>query len=237
MDDRRNSWTPAGQAERYDPLPGFLLLPARGWRTLSPRGRRIVAALALAGLAAIAVAWPQVQRDRRAGEAERAAAAAESRAHSLRVLREDQRPRRAVLPPSLRARLSPGEGLESPVTAGLVAARLDSAITRDLRARIAAGKLGGAPAARPAATRSGTVAGSAPTTTASSSPTAPDRATACSSPATASAPARSCRRERSPGARRTHARCTPRATCSRFRSRPTAASPAAPRPRRAPRGC
>lgn len=143
MDDRRDSWTPAGQAERYDPLPGFLLLPARGWRTLSPRGRRIVAALAVAGLVAIAVAWPQVQRDRRAGEAERAAAAAESRAHSLRVLREDQRPRRAVLPPALRARLSPGEGLESPVAAGLVAARLESAIARDLRARIAAGTLEG----------------------------------------------------------------------------------------------
>ena len=35
MDDRKDSWTPAGQAERYDPLPGFLLLPARGWRKLS----------------------------------------------------------------------------------------------------------------------------------------------------------------------------------------------------------
>ena len=67
--------------------------PARGWRTLSLCGRRIVVALAVAGSAAIAIAWPQVQRDRRAGEAERAAAAAESSApHSLRAPTEERAP-------------------------------------------------------------------------------------------------------------------------------------------------
>jgi hypothetical protein len=141
MQDRKDSWTPAGQAERYDPLPGFLLLPVRGWRKLSPRGRRIVAAVTLAAAVAIAVAWPYVQRDRRAGEAERAAIAAEHRADRKRALVEDQRPRHDSLPPSIRGRIR--GGLEPASAAGLVAARLEAAIARDVRARIRAGKLEG----------------------------------------------------------------------------------------------
>jgi hypothetical protein len=137
------SWTPPGQNERYDPLPAFLALPVRGWRKLSPRGRRIVAGLVLVAVVAIGVAWPFVVRDREAGEAERARIAAEHRQARLRALIEDQRPRRAVLPPSLRARIRVAGGLEDPSAATLVAGRLESAIARDVRARIAAGKLEG----------------------------------------------------------------------------------------------
>jgi hypothetical protein len=136
-------WTPPGQGERYDPLPGFLMLPARAWRKLSPRGRRITGAVILAAVVATAVGWPYVQRARRAGEAERAAIAAEHRAASLRALIEDQRPRRDALSPSIRDRIRAGEGLQAASAAGLVATKLESAIANDVRARIAHGKLDG----------------------------------------------------------------------------------------------
>jgi len=143
MEERKHSWTPPRQGERYDPLPNFLLLPVRGFRKLSPRGRFIVVALVVAGAAAIAVAWPYVQRDRRAGERERAAIAEQHRAASLRALIEDQRPRHALLSPALRTRIRDGAGLKTAAAAGLVATKLESAIARDVRARIAAGKLEG----------------------------------------------------------------------------------------------
>jgi hypothetical protein len=136
-------WTPPGQGERYDPLPGFLMLPARAWRKLSPGGRRITGAVILAAVVATAVVWPYVQRARRAGEAERAAIAAEHRAASLRALIEDQRPRRDALPPSIRARIRDSGGLQASSAAGLVATKLESAIARDVRTRIAQGKLEG----------------------------------------------------------------------------------------------
>jgi hypothetical protein len=136
-------WTPPGQGERYDPLPGFLLLPARAWRKQSPRGRRITGAVILAAVVAMAVTWPYVQRARRAGETERAAIAAEHRAASLRLLIEDQRPRRDALSPSIRDRIRGNGGLQASSAAGLVATRLESAITHDVRARIAEGSLDG----------------------------------------------------------------------------------------------
>jgi hypothetical protein len=143
MEQRKHSWTPPGQGERYDPLPAFLALPARGFRKLSPRGRRVVVALVVAGVAAIAVAWPYVQRDRRAGERERAAIAAEHRAASLRALVEDQRARHARLAPPIRRRIDKGGGLQASAAATLVATKLEAGIARDVRARIAAGKLDG----------------------------------------------------------------------------------------------
>jgi hypothetical protein len=143
MEQRKHPWTPPGQGERYDPLPAFLALPARGFRKLSPRGRRVVVALVVVGVAAIAVAWPYVQRDRRAGERERAAIAAEHRAARLRALIEDQRPRRDLLTPTVRQRIRAIGGLEAPAAATLVATQLEAAIAKDVRARIAAGKLDG----------------------------------------------------------------------------------------------
>jgi hypothetical protein len=143
MEDRRHPWTPPGRGERYDPLPAFLLLPAKGFRKLSPRGRRIVVALVVAGVAAIAITWPYVQRERRAGERERAATAAEHRAAQLRALIEDQRPRHDLLTPRIRRRVGAIGGLQAPAAATLVAAQLEAAIASDVRARIAAGKLDG----------------------------------------------------------------------------------------------
>ena len=137
------SWTPPAHGERYDPLPAFLKLPVRGWRKLSPRGRRVVVALTVAALAGIAVAWPFVVRDREAGERDRARLAAAERAASLRALREDQRPRRAVLGPAVRTEIRATGGLRDSSAAALVATRLESAIARDVRGRVAAGTLDG----------------------------------------------------------------------------------------------
>ncbi len=115
----------------------------RGWRKLTPRGRRILAAVAVLAAAGIAIAWPYVQRDRRAGERDRAAIAAQHRAASLRALAEDQRPRHAVLPAAVRARVRADGGLESSAAAGVVGKRLEAAIASDVRDRIEMGKLEG----------------------------------------------------------------------------------------------
>jgi hypothetical protein len=141
MQDR--GWTPPGQPERYDPLPGVLRLPARWWSRLSRRGRRLTAAAAVAAIAAIAVAWPYVEREKRAGAEQRAADAAERRADRVQRLREDQRPRRAVLPAQARRRVVAAGGLESEAAAQLAGAQLAGAIAGDVRARIAAGTLDG----------------------------------------------------------------------------------------------
>lgn len=136
-------WTPPGRPERYDPLPSFLRLPRRGWSRLSRRGRRLVAAAVLAGLAAIAVAWPYVERDKRAGAEQRAAESAERRAARVSELREDQRPRRAALSEGARSRIAAAGGLESEPAARLAGAQLAAAIADDVRARIAARTLAG----------------------------------------------------------------------------------------------
>jgi hypothetical protein len=150
-------WSPPHSGERYDPLPAFLRLPVRGWRKLSPRGRRILAALVVLAVAGIAVAWPYVQRDRRAGERERAAIAAQHRAASLRALVEDQRPRHELLSPAERARVRAAGGFEAAAAANAVATQLEAAIARDVRSRVAAGKLDGPlleTSCRPVAVRS-----------------------------------------------------------------------------------
>ena len=143
MQDPRPTWTPAGQGERYEPLPGFLKLPVRGWRKLSPRGKRVVAALAGVLVAGIAIAWPFVVRDRNAGERERAAIAAQHKAASLAELREDQRPRHDLLTASQRARVRADGGLQAAAAAGLVGSQHEASISADVRRRIAAGKLDG----------------------------------------------------------------------------------------------
>ncbi len=143
MDDRKQSWTPAGQADRYDPLPSLLRLPTHGWRKLSRRGRLIVVAIVLTGTAALVASWPQVEREKRAGEARRAQEAAERHAERRRELIEDQRPRRSTLPADTRARMRMAGGLTSPAAAHMAGTRLEAAIARDVRSRIAAGDLPG----------------------------------------------------------------------------------------------
>ena len=134
--------TEAG-AERFQPLPPFLQLPRRGWGALSPRGRRLLAALVAAALVALAVAWPQVERDKQAGAEQRAQEAAERRAAQRRALIEDQRPRRAELSAQAKARIRAAGGLDSATAAAVAGTALEQGIARDVRARIAAGSLDG----------------------------------------------------------------------------------------------
>jgi hypothetical protein len=140
---RQGATPPESTPDRFDPLPNFLMLPIRGWRRLSPRGRIVLAALVAIGLAALAVAWPQVERDKRAGAEERAKEAADRREARRRELVEDQRPRRATLPVDIRQRIRDAGGLTSTPAAALAGSRLETAIARDIRSRIASGKLSG----------------------------------------------------------------------------------------------
>jgi hypothetical protein len=99
VSEPREGWTTPGQGERRSPLPGFLTLPARGWRALSRRGRSLVLALA-AALAALAVALvPPALDNASQNEADERAAIAANRERIRRTLVEQQRPRRSVLPP------------------------------------------------------------------------------------------------------------------------------------------
>jgi hypothetical protein len=93
----------AGQ--RRSPLPGFLTLPARGWRALSRRGRAVVLAL-VAALVALAVALvPPALDNASRNEANERAAIAANRERITRELVESQRPRRARL--SVSAPIAP----------------------------------------------------------------------------------------------------------------------------------
>ena len=96
--EKQGDWTAPGGGERASPLPSFLTLPARGWRSLSLRGRALVLALA-AVLVALAVALvPPALDNASQNEADERAAIAKNRERIRRVLVEQQRPRLTVLP-------------------------------------------------------------------------------------------------------------------------------------------
>jgi hypothetical protein len=96
--EQQGEWTAPGRGERRSPLPSFLTLPARGWRALSGRGRALVLALA-AALVALAVALvPPALDNASENEANERAAIAENRERIRRILAEQQRARRTVLP-------------------------------------------------------------------------------------------------------------------------------------------
>ena len=144
MQDPRPTWTPAGQGERYEPLPGFLKLPVRGWRKLSPRGKRVVAALAGVLVAGIAIAWPFVVRDRNAG---RARASGDRRPAQGRVTGRAAggpapAPRSAHGQPA-RPRHGQTAGCRRLRGRAWSATQLEASISADVRERIAAGKLEG----------------------------------------------------------------------------------------------
>jgi hypothetical protein len=143
MADSRPSWTPPHSGERYDPLPAFLRLPQRGWSKLERTGRIIVASLAAALVAAIAWSWPSVERDREAGERQRAQETAAAMAAQRRALVEDQRPRRTTLPDSVRSSIRAAGGLTDAGAAALVAVPLEAAIARDVHSRVRADQLEG----------------------------------------------------------------------------------------------
>lgn len=96
--EQRGDWTAPGGGERRSPLPNFLTLPARAWRSLSGRGRAAVVVLA-AVLVAVAVAMvPPALDNASENEANERAAIAENRERIRRTLAEQQRPRWTVLP-------------------------------------------------------------------------------------------------------------------------------------------
>ena len=98
--EQRGDWTAPGGGERHSPLPNFLTLPARGWRSLSGRGHAVVVAVA-AVLVAVGVALvPPALDNASENEANERAAIAENRARIRRTLAEQQRPRWTVLPPN-----------------------------------------------------------------------------------------------------------------------------------------
>jgi hypothetical protein len=94
-----HGWTTPGRGERRSPLPGFLTLPARGWRALSRSGRALVLALAAVLVALAAALVPPALENASQNEADERAAIAANRERIRRSLAEQQRPRWAVLPP------------------------------------------------------------------------------------------------------------------------------------------
>jgi hypothetical protein len=120
----------AAPTDRYEPLPGLFGMPGYLLRKLSPRGRRIAAALGvllLAGAVAAAIVLvPQISESKReqaaAEREERARAAARRRAQLI----AEQRPRRGRLVARQES---------API------APIERAITRDVRARVDADKL------------------------------------------------------------------------------------------------
>jgi hypothetical protein len=106
-------------------------------------GRITLALLTAAGVVAVILSWPSVEREREAGERERAREARAARAAQRRALIEDQRPRRATLASGVRHRIRAAGGLTDAGAAALVAVPLEQAIARDVRDRVQAGKLEG----------------------------------------------------------------------------------------------
>jgi hypothetical protein len=124
--EKQGEWTAPGGGGRRSPLPNFLKLPARAWRSLSRRGRAAVVGVA-AALVAVAVALvPSALDNASENEANERAAIAENRERIRRELAEQQRPRWTVLP------------RDEPVTPALAAH-----VQADARVRVREGTLEG----------------------------------------------------------------------------------------------
>jgi hypothetical protein len=116
--------------DRYEPLPGLFGLPGYLLRKLSPGGRKVAAGVGVlllaAGVAAAIVMVPRISESKRDQAAEERRARARAAEQRRAQLIAEQRPR--------RGRLTAGQ-------AGAPIAAIEGAITRDVRARVAAGKL------------------------------------------------------------------------------------------------
>jgi hypothetical protein len=121
---------PAQPADRHEPLPGLLGLPAHLLRKLSPRGRRLVLAagalMVAAGVVAAIVLGPRIAESNRERAAEQQRAERRGRAAERARLAAEQRPR--------TGKLAPGG-------AAAAIAGVEEAITRDATARRATGEL------------------------------------------------------------------------------------------------
>ena len=113
-------------AERRRPMPGFLSLPVRGWRALSPAGKAVALLIAAALAAFAAIKLPAaLENSSENAESERRAIAANRERIRLELV-EQQRPRTGVL------------------VAGVpLAQALAGQLSADARRRIRAGTLGG----------------------------------------------------------------------------------------------
>ena len=118
---------PARPADRYEPLPGLLGLPAFLLRKLSPRRRKVVLAalgvLCAAGVVTAIVLGPQIAESNRERAAEQRRAQRQAQAAELVRLRAEQRPRTGTI-----------------ATGGAIPG-VEAAITRDARARVDSGEL------------------------------------------------------------------------------------------------
>ncbi|MBD0280960.1 MAG: hypothetical protein ICV69_02015 [Thermoleophilaceae bacterium] len=120
-------------SDRYEPLPGLSRLPSWVWRRLPGVAKVGVALLPLVALALVIALGPGIER----GKEERASAQSErrERARAARIER-------------LRREQRPGFGRGTPAMASLAArerllADAAASVSRDARARVAAGALDG----------------------------------------------------------------------------------------------
>ena len=132
---------PTERPDRYEPLPGLLKLPGFLIRKLGRRGKvaaAVIGALALAGLVlAVILLVPVIgETKRERAAAERAELAAGQERRRQRLIAE-QRPRRA------RSDVAPALSLAE---RGAVRRQIETAITRDQRARVRRGVLDPPPA-------------------------------------------------------------------------------------------
>jgi len=123
---------PGTPADRYEPLPGLLGLPRHLLNKLSPRARRVAAAIGAMLLAAAVVGAillaPRISESKRERAAETRREEARALAAERARLAAEQRPRRGRL-------VVEGAGA-APLLAGV-----EDAITRDAQARVEAGEL------------------------------------------------------------------------------------------------
>lgn len=127
---------PVTPADRYDPLPSLLGLPAHVFRKLSPRGRRIAVATGLVLLVALVATAitlaPRISESKREQQARERRQEAQALAAERARLIAEQRPR--------RGRLAGGPVAGAAGTAAAIA-ELEGLILRDAEARVASGQL------------------------------------------------------------------------------------------------
>ena len=121
----------ATPTDRYEPLPGLFGLPGHFLRKLSPRGRKVAAALGVVllcgAVTATVVMAPRIAETRRENAVAERKARSEAAAQTRARLIAEQLPR--------RGRVTPG------VAGAALIAPIERAITRDARARAATGEL------------------------------------------------------------------------------------------------
>ncbi len=115
----------AAAEERHRPLPGFLGLPLRIWRVLSPAGRMALGVLLVACAALLALLLPPAFENASQNRVNERRAAAANLEEIRRTLVADQRPRRATLPLPVRP------------------AELETVVGADYARRVRAGDLDG----------------------------------------------------------------------------------------------